>query len=203
MFASLLFAAAIARSWFPGVPYTDLVTCPPNHHFKAPPVSSFMPPFLPSSDPSDGHRVAQTRVSDEIDFPAGGATWFQSPAGSSGNGTFAVYDTAGGVYATCSYQDTAHELQFWRVSSQEIPSKIPRRNLDLNVRTSRGIRFGDTLGAIEAVYGGQRPYRATAALWAVRYTKTGPQVGSLPFVTITTFYLRSGRLVGIDRVSGI
>jgi len=202
MFASLLLAAAVARSWFPGVPYADLVTCPDDHHMKPPPQDSFMPPYLPRVNANQQGKSAPTRVSDEIDFPARGAVWFQSSAGGGGAGTFAVYDMVDGVYATCSYQDTTHELQYWHVPSREIPRPIPRRSLHLNVRTAHGIRFGDTLGAIETIYGPPVAYRATASLWGVSYTKTGRLVGNLPFVTITTFYLRDGRLVGIDRVSG-
>jgi hypothetical protein len=206
MVASLMLAATMARSWFPGVAYADLVTCPGNHHMKPPPLYSFMPPYLPDPRKLDAVKNAKatiTTVSDLITYPDTGAAWFQSYAGGGGAGTFAVYDTVDGVYATCSYEDTAHELQYFRVPSREIPTKIPRRELHVNVRTERGIRLGDTLAAVEAVYGPPHLIHLTRLYWIASYTKIGPQEGSLHFVTNTTFFFRDGRLAGIDRVSGI
>ncbi|HEY5341334.1 MAG TPA: hypothetical protein VIK27_09930 [Candidatus Aquilonibacter sp.] len=164
---------------------------------------SFFPPFLPAAAAGDRLGGTPTRASDSIDAPMRGMKWFQSSAGGAGAGTYAVYDTSTSVYATCGYEDTAHESQYWHVPPGDIPRQIPRRVLGIDLDTARGIRFGDTIGDVEAMYGYTKPSRVSASLWALAYTKTGPPAGNLHFVTETTFYFRGGRLVGVDRVAGI
>jgi hypothetical protein len=189
----------------PGVPRADVVTCPGNHHQKPPPLDAFVPPRFPNEPTAsdNGEAAVQTRVSDLIEYPSRGAKWFQSRSGGAGAGAFAVYDSKASVYATCWYEDTAHELQYWRIPASVVPPQIPKRDIGVDFHTARGIRFGDTLGHIESVYGPQVPHRETATLWSVTYTKKGPMMGNMPFLTITSFYFREGRLVGVDRESGI
>jgi len=195
----------------PLIPPADRVLCPSQRidRGNVSPYSDEMlrqdyPAVDPEQDPFFAHRAkaSATQASDLIRFPVWPATWFQGHVGAGGNGENIAYDPAAHVLYRCAYAN-ANQFIEARLVDVAPPSYVPRVRVQ-QFASSSGLAMGSSATAVDQVYGVASPLQLDNGLSLVTYEKDTPLPhGNLPYVTTTSFLIRDGRVVGIQRLSGI
>lgn len=198
MLASVALIAGLQL--FGAVPAEDQVVCPPAHRMGEPIPKLWFAPGWPLGFDLQTN-VTKTAVTDAIKIALPGAQWFQEYVGGSGNGVYALYDTATNTYVQCGYMDTANFVGAWKVPLAWVPRAVPARAASIQVRTGHGITFGMTPLQVEAVYG-KAPLQPYMYGTYLDYDKDQKVRGFSDFGTGTMFYFVDGKLIGIERTAG-